>query len=51
MCIIHANNVQSGISANAWVIHLNKDIFGEDADKFRPERWMEDPDRVATMSK
>ncbi|KAL3482853.1 cytochrome P450 [Aspergillus germanicus] len=40
----------SGISANAWVIHQNKDIFGEDADKFRPERWMEEPDRVATMT-
>jgi cytochrome P450 len=37
-------------SANAWVIHQNKDVFGEDADKFRPERWMEEPDRVATMS-
>ncbi|KAL3452899.1 cytochrome P450 [Aspergillus insuetus] len=40
----------SGISVNAWVIHQNKDVFGEDAAKFRPERWMEEPDRVVTMS-
>ncbi|KAH6658877.1 cytochrome P450 family protein [Truncatella angustata] len=40
----------SGISANAWVIHLDKEVFGEDADKFRPERWMEDPNRVSNMS-
>ncbi|KFY24339.1 hypothetical protein V491_02193 [Pseudogymnoascus sp. VKM F-3775] len=40
----------TAISANAWVIHLDKEIFGEDADKFRPERWMEDPERSATSS-
>ncbi|KID78805.1 Cytochrome P450 family protein, partial [Metarhizium brunneum ARSEF 3297] len=39
----------SGISANAWVIHQNEDIFGQDAHNFRPERWMEEPERVATM--
>ena len=25
----------------AWGIHHNKDVFGEDADVFRPERWLE----------
>jgi hypothetical protein len=47
---MHTYILQSGISANAWVIHQNKDIFGEDADKFRPERWMEESDRVSNMS-
>ncbi|KAF2472168.1 cytochrome P450 [Lindgomyces ingoldianus] len=24
----------------AWVVHQNKDVYGEDADQFRPERWL-----------
>lgn len=26
---------------NPYVVHRNKEIFGEDADIFRPERWFE----------
>ncbi|EFW18192.1 hypothetical protein D8B26_005031 [Coccidioides posadasii str. Silveira] len=37
------------VGANAWVIHQDKDTFGEDAHKFRPERWLEEPDRVSQM--
>lgn len=33
------------------MIHQDKETFGEDADKFRPERWMEDSERVGDMSK
>jgi hypothetical protein len=29
------------VSVNAWVIHQNQDIYGHDADVFRPERWLE----------
>lgn len=29
------------IGANAWVIHRDKDIFGEDAEQWRPQRWIE----------
>jgi cytochrome P450 len=29
------------VGVNAWVLHRNKDIFGADVDKFRPERWLE----------
>jgi len=37
-----ANNVlQTVVGANAWVMHRNKEIYGEDADVFRPERWLE----------
>ncbi|KAF7862479.1 hypothetical protein EAF04_007352 [Stromatinia cepivora] len=32
------------VGVNAWVIHRNTEIFGDDADNFRPERWIEASD-------
>ena len=29
------------VGANPYVIHSNKEIYGEDAESFRPERWLE----------
>jgi len=29
------------VGCNAWVLHKRADIFGEDVDAFRPERWVE----------
>jgi len=29
------------VGVNAWVLHRNKDIYGNDAEVFRPERWLE----------
>ncbi|KAF2123910.1 cytochrome P450 [Dothidotthia symphoricarpi CBS 119687] len=29
------------IGANPWVIHRQKEVFGEDCEAFRPERWLE----------
>ena len=29
------------VGMNAWVIHHNKRVYGNDADDFRPERWLE----------
>ncbi|KAL6230901.1 hypothetical protein BDW75DRAFT_244399 [Aspergillus navahoensis] len=41
------------VGCNAWVIHQNKEIFGPDADVYRPERWLEsegtDPVRLSRM--
>ncbi len=38
------------VGINAWVLHQNKTIFGEDADRFRPERWVEsDPEQLKEM--
>lgn len=30
------------VGCSGWVLHRNKDIFGEDADVYRPERWLVD---------
>ena len=30
------------VSTSAWAVHRNKDIYGEDVEKFRPERWNEE---------
>ena len=29
------------VGVNAWVTHFDKDIWGPDANEFRPERWLE----------
>jgi cytochrome P450 len=29
------------VGCNAWVVHRRPEIFGEDVDVFRPERWLE----------
>ncbi|KAK0641271.1 cytochrome P450-like protein [Cercophora newfieldiana] len=28
------------VGCSAWVVHMNKEIFGEDEEAFRPERWL-----------
>ncbi len=30
----------SVVGANPWVIHRNKEVYGDDVEGFRPERWM-----------
>ncbi|KAH0836163.1 hypothetical protein AYO21_04830 [Fonsecaea monophora] len=32
------------VGCNAWTVHRDKKFYGEDADEFRPERWL-DPDK------
>jgi cytochrome P450 len=39
------------VGCNAWVIHQDKGIFGEDADVFRPERWLESEAQNKEMEK
>ncbi|KAK1842043.1 cytochrome p450 pisatin [Colletotrichum chrysophilum] len=29
------------VGINAWIAHHNKEVFGHDADDFRPERWID----------
>ncbi|RYP36604.1 hypothetical protein DL767_003308 [Monosporascus sp. MG133] len=39
------------IGANAYVTNRDKGVFGDGADDFRPERWLEDADKEANMEK
>lgn len=31
------------VGINAWALHRNREVFGEDAEHWRPERWIEAP--------
>lgn len=30
------------VGVNSWVMHANKSVYGEDAESFRPERWLDE---------
>ena len=40
---------QSIVGVNCWVASANRSVFGEDADNFRPERWLSDDGSVSQM--
>jgi cytochrome P450 len=29
------------VGISSWVVHHDKSVYGQDADDFRPERWLE----------
>lgn len=39
------------LALNGWVLHRDKATFGEDADVYRPERWLEDPEEAKVMER
>ncbi|RMJ23700.1 Cytochrome P450 [Aspergillus sp. HF37] len=39
------------VGVNAWVLHRNKSVFGDDADDYRPERWMESSEKTSEMDR
>ncbi|ETI22722.1 hypothetical protein G647_06798 [Cladophialophora carrionii CBS 160.54] len=42
----------TNVSITAPVVHLDKTVYGEDADVFRPERWLDaEPERLKLMER
>lgn len=39
------------VGINSWVMHANKQVYGEDAEEFRPERWFDSAERVREMKR
>lgn len=39
------------VAVNGWVLHRDKDVFGDDAKDFRPERWLEDAENAKRMDR
>ncbi|EHY53163.1 hypothetical protein HRR83_005992 [Exophiala dermatitidis] len=40
------------VAVNGWVLHRDKSVFGEDADVYRPERWLEgDKEKIKLMDR
>ncbi|KAM7195486.1 Pisatin demethylase [Rhypophila sp. PSN 637] len=41
----------TSLAVNGWVLHRDKETFGQDADDFRPERWLEDEEKSRKMER
>ena len=39
------------ITCNPWLVHRDRNVFGEDAEVFRPERWLEDEEQTRVLNK
>lgn len=38
------------VGCNAFTVHRDKELYGEDADQFNPERWIDgDPEKIRKM--
>jgi cytochrome P450 len=39
------------VGINSWVMHANREVYGEDAQEFNPERWFASEERVREMKR
>lgn len=52
--MLHGVHLPKGtvVGVNAWALHYNKDVFGQDAQVFRPERWIDgDAEKIKDMKR
>jgi cytochrome P450 len=42
----------TAVALNGWVLHRDRGVFGDDAEEYRPERWLEaDKDKLRNMER
>lgn len=41
----------TSLAVNGWVLHRDRGVFGQDAEFFRPERWLEDEEAARVMER
>jgi len=52
ICLMLTTHFQTVVGVNAWVTNHNHDVYGADAEEFRPERWLEGPpERLSGMER
>jgi len=39
------------VTCNPWLVHRDRNVFGEDAESFKPERWLESEERAKELNK
>ena len=39
------------LAVNGWVLHRDRQIFGADADVYRPDRWLENEEKAKYMER
>jgi len=45
------SKIQTVVGVHAWTIHRDESVFGAEADKFKPERWLESTERTGFMDR
>ena len=41
----------TSVAVNGWVLHKDKKIFGDDAEEYKPERWLKDEESAKKMER
>jgi cytochrome P450 len=41
----------TSVAVNGWVVHRDKQVFGEHVEEFKPERWLKDVEQAKRMER